>query len=184
MQRLFALALVVLAAALLAAGCGGSDDSEETSATTDVGERPLHGHLELGGHTHLEREFAARGNISRDSLETAADDVKGATETLADDLRGIGRPDTEAGEQAKDSVDQLAGELEQEADKIESAVEDVSGVSGMLNAVSTVAATLATMSTQVTSTVDELEQLDAQGELRDAFEEAPSCSELSDLRPG
>ena len=73
-----------------------------------------------------------------DSLESAADDVKGATDTLVEDLKGVGKPDLEAGEQAKDSVDQLSDELENEVDKIESAVDDVSGVSGVLSAVSTV----------------------------------------------
>jgi gas vesicle protein len=184
MQRLLAFALVMLTVALLAAGCGGSDDSEETSATTEWASDLCTAISSWADTLTSSANSLQGGNISRDSLESAAEDVKSATDTLVDDLRGVGRPDTDAGQQAKDSVDQLAGELEQEADKIESAVEDVSGVSGVLNAVSTVAATLATMSTQVTSTVEELEQLDAQGELRDAFEEAPPCSELSSLRPG
>jgi methyl-accepting chemotaxis protein len=183
MQRL--LVSVMLAAALLAAGCGGSDDdSDGTSATTEWASDICTAVSAWADTLTSSANSLQGGNISRDSLESAAEDVKSATDTLVDDLRGVGRPDTDAGQQAKDSVDQLAGELEQEADKIESAVEDVSGVSGVLNAVSTVTATLATMSTQVTSTVDELEQLDAQGELRDAFEEAPPCSELSSLRPG
>ena len=53
------------------------------------------------------------GNLSADSLESAVDDVKEATETLADDLRDAGTPDTEDGQQAKDLVDQLADEIDE-----------------------------------------------------------------------
>ena len=92
----------------------------------------------------------------------------------------LGRPDTHAGQEAQDTLNGLADDLSDEADTIESAVEDVSGVSEVLGAVSTVSSTLLTMGEQVGSAVSRLEALDGAEELKDAFEEADSCSELTE----
>ena len=51
---------------------------------------------------------SAQGDISKDSLTTAVDDAKSATETFTSDIEDLGKPDTEAGQQAKESIDQLA----------------------------------------------------------------------------
>ena len=58
------------------------------------------------------------------------------------------------------------------------AVDDASGVSGVVEAVTAVSAAISSLGAQLTSTFAELEQLDAGGELEDAFEEAASCDEL------
>jgi hypothetical protein len=182
MRRTIAFA-ALLVALLLAAGCGGSDESEANDLTVWAGQlcTVFSGWAEEVTTT---TDALRGGDISKDSLQGAADGVKSATDTLVNDLKDTPRPDSDAGQQAKDSVDQLADELEQEAGKIESAVEDASGASGIVTAVSTVTAALATMRTQVTSTVDELEGLDAQGELRTAFEDAVPCRELSGFSAG
>jgi ABC-type transporter Mla subunit MlaD len=175
MLRILAL---FAAAALLAAGCGGSDDESEANDLTAWADQLCSAVSGWSQELTDTRDALQGGDISEDSLQNAADGVKSATDTLVDDLRDIPRPETDAGQQAKDSVDQLADELEQEADKIESAVDDASGVSGVLTAVSTVSATLVTMGNQVRSAVAEVEQADAAGELRQAFDEAVSCTEF------
>jgi methyl-accepting chemotaxis protein len=172
------LALVagILATAVLAAGCG-SDDNETPPATqwaSDVC-------TAVSTWADSLRESASSfqgGNISADGLKSAAGDVKSATDTLADDLKGVGKPDTEAGAEAQSAVEKLGDDLSEQADTIESAVDDVSGVNGVLGAVSTVTGALATMSAQVTATVDQLAQLDPGGELRQAFDDAPPCQDL------
>ena len=118
------------------------------------------------------------GNLSEDSLESAVDDVKEATETLADDLEDAGKPDTEDGQQAKDLVDQLA-------DEIDEGVRDDGrrggrrpGRSGIVTAITQITSTLATMSSEVGGIVDQLEQLDPGTELEDAFENADECASL------
>jgi methyl-accepting chemotaxis protein len=119
------------------------------------------------------------GGISADALKSAAGDVEDATETLADDLKGLGRPDTEAGQQAQKTIETLADQLSDGADTIEDAVDDVSGLQGVVAAVSTVTKTLTTMGTQVASAFSELEGLEGGQELKDAFSEADSCSSLT-----
>ena len=105
--------------------------------------------------------------------------MKSATDTLESDLKDLGKPDTEAGQQAKDSLDQLSSDLSTDTDTITSAIDDVSGVSGIAAAVTTVSTTLATMQTQITSAYTSFTQLDAKGELETPFQQASSCQQLT-----
>ena len=76
--------------------------------------------------------------MSKDGLNTAADDIKSASDTLISDLKGLGKPDTKQGQDAKDSVDQLSSELKDEANQIESDVKNISGVQGAATAAQSV----------------------------------------------
>ena len=111
-------------------------------------------------------------------MTSAVDDLQSATSDFVDDVRGLGAPDTEAGEQAKESLDQLADAADESLSTIQNTVDDVSGVSGIVEAVTAIGTAISTMGTQVSSTVTELKQLDAGGELEAAFNEADSCKEL------
>ena len=102
-----------------------------------------------------------------------------ATQTLASDLKGLGKPDTPSGQQAKDSLDKLSANLQQDVATIESAVKGVSGVSGALAVASTVTGTFATMRTLVKTTFTDLQGLDAKGELKTAFTNSSACSSLT-----
>jgi hypothetical protein len=104
--------------------------------------------------------------------------VKDATNTLGDDLEGAGKPDTESGEEAKETVDDLRSSLDENVGTIEDAIDNASDT-GIATAVSTVSATLATMRTEITAAVDKLKQLDADDELRSALSDAEACSSLS-----
>ena len=46
-------------------------------------------------------------------MEDAVDDLESATSEFIDDVRGLGTPDTEAGEQAKEPLDQLADDVDE-----------------------------------------------------------------------
>ena len=116
---------------------------------------------------------SVKDNPSADGLKSAVDDVKQATSTLTGDLDALGKPDTEAGQEAKDAIDELATRAETEIDEIESAT------GGGAAALSTLVGSLTTISSQVSSTFDQLvEQLDGSDELQTAFENADSCDEL------
>ena len=179
MRPTFSAAALAVVLALLVAACGSSDDGSDTSATATWADEVCSSVTTWTDSLTSSVSSLQGGNISREALEGAVDDVKSATDTFVADLRGLGKPDTEAGEEAKNSVDQLTEQLEQEVDEIEGAVDDVSGVSGVLTAISTVTATLASMGSQLSSTFSELEQLDASGELENAFRESDSCQGIS-----
>ena len=179
MARRLALAAIPLAVlAFLAAGCGGSSSSSGDTLPTEEWAGNLCTAIvawtdSLGSSvTSLQS-----GNLSEDALQGVADDAKSSTETLIDDLEGLGKPDTEAGEEAQASLNQLADDLQKDVDEIESAVNDSSA--SALSTTSTVSNTLVTMGNQLMSTFSQLEQLDAQGELEDAFNAADSCQQLT-----
>ena len=166
----------VAAAAFLAAGCGGGND--ETPSAVDWANSVCQA-VSTWTSSIASIGQTVQQNPTQESLKTAGDDVKSATETFSDDLKSAGTPDTESGSQAKDAVDQLTTNLDDGLQKIQTAIEDASGASGALTAVSTVSSTLATMGNQVVATFQQLEQIDAQGELNDAFGQADACAGLT-----
>jgi len=163
-----AIAFALCALSFTAAGCGGEDDA---SATEDWA-GGLCSSLSAWSDSITSATESVKDNPSADGLQSAVDDVKQATSTLTGDLDALGKPDTEAGQEAKDAIDELATSLETEIDEIESAT------GGGAAALSTLVGSLTTISSQVSSTFDQLEQLDRSDELQSAFENADSCDEL------
>jgi uncharacterized protein YoxC len=176
MYRWLAWVVVALLAAFLASGCGG-DGGDESSAT-EWADDVCSAITTWKDSITSTADSLRGGNLSEDALRSAADDVESATSDFVDDVRGLGKPDTDAGEKAKESLDQLADDADENLSAIQSAVDDVSDVSGAVAAVTTISSTLSTMGNQLSSTFTELEQLDAGGELETAFKEADSCKEL------
>jgi hypothetical protein len=159
--------------ALAAAGCGG-DDSQVSASTQWAGD--LCTAITTWKSEVTSAADSITSNPSRDTFEQAAGDAKQATETLVDTVKGLGAPDTEAGDQAKAAVDTLATELQSDVDTIQQALSDASGVQGLLAAVSTVSATVSKMSSQLSSSLDELSSLrDVDGQLRQSFADASAC---------
>jgi len=175
MRWLFPLALVVVIAAL-AAGCGGSKKPPTTAEWAD-------GVCSAVSTWEDALKSAAQpitsGDVSKDSLKTAADDAKSATDTLTSDLKDLGKPDTQVGQQAQDQIDTLTGQLQADVDTIKSAAEGASGMSDITAAVTTATTTVATMKTQVNATITSLKQLNAKGELTTAFQQSSSCQQLT-----
>ena len=174
-RRLIAIAsLVVLVS--LAAGCGGDSDDTEAAATWAD---DLCGSLTTWKDSIDSVVNELKQNPTRDQLETATSDTKDATDTLVDDLKGLGKPDTEAGDQAKQTVDTLTTQVEDGVDTVEQAVDDASGASGMLNAISVASSTHATLLQQITAAVEKLRGLDPGSELESAVQDSSSCQSLS-----
>jgi len=174
-------AAVVLAAALaFAAGCGGSGDK------TSSAEQWANGFCEAV--TTWQNDLTSIANnlkqkqssLTKSDVTSSVDEAKSSTQTLGKSLKDLGKPDTDAGQQAQDEVAQLSDSLSKSVDTVQKAVDDASGagVAGVLNAVSVASGTLVTMGKEVSSTVSQLEQLDAQGEMKQAFQKASSCKTL------
>jgi hypothetical protein len=172
MSRFRHLSAVALGAALLAAGCGGEDEPAAVGWADDFCSSLT---------TWTDSVQAATQTLTSgdaDRVETAVDDLRDATRQLADDLESLGAPETDAGAEAKASLDTLAESLRDDLEEIEGAASDAEGASGLLTAISTISATLVAMGQATSETLEELEQLDGRGELADAFEQADSCQEL------
>jgi uncharacterized protein YoxC len=164
---------ISLLAFTLAAGCGGDDGPPSATEWADSLCSAL------GDWTDSIRSAAesVTANPSRESLEGAVDDVEGATQTLADDVEGLETPDLEAGQQAEQSVDELSDSLNAEVEKVKETAENAT-LGTISEAVSAISASFSAMSQQISTAFTELEGLDPGGELRTAFDEADSCSEL------
>jgi phage-related protein len=176
-----ALVTLVVAAAVLAAGCGKSSSTSSSSSSPSDWANGLCSALATWSSSVKSAANSLKGgNVSESSLKSAAGDIKDASNTLVDDLKGLGKPNTTGGQQAKDAVDQLSSEVKTDVGKMQSAVDNASGgLSGAVAAATSVTATLSTMGTQINSTASKLQQADAKGELQKAFKDAPACSSLS-----
>jgi hypothetical protein len=171
------LIVAVVATVTLAAGCGGKSDSESTSA----GEWANNLCSAIGTWTGSVRSAASslKGNVSESSLKSGSEDISKATGKLEDDLKGLGKPDTESGQKVKETIDTLSGQLKTDVEKIDEAVKGVSGGNGVLTALSTVSSTLSTVGDQVKAAFTNVQQLDTKGELANAFKNASACKSLS-----
>ncbi len=143
-----------------------------------VGDRILH-----RSH-HVEDELRAIGDdltssLSEDGLKDAAESVSSATDTFIDDVRGLGRPDTESGQEVESSLDRLSNTLETEKADIEQTVDDISGLTGIPSAVTAIVTSLTAMSTAFQTALESIEDADVGDELQTALEDSDACADLS-----
>jgi uncharacterized phage infection (PIP) family protein YhgE len=182
MRTRIALTVGIVALALVAAGCGGSDN-ESTSQTTSADDWAAGFCSAVTDWTdelkNITSEFSSPSNLSQDGLQNAAEDVRGATDNLVDDLRGLGAPDTESGQEVKTSLDSLSNTLEAESGKISDIVDGVSGVTGIPGALSSITTSLSAMGTAFSNTLQTIEDADAKGELQGALEDSPDCAGIT-----
>jgi len=171
---LISLVFVAAALALLAAGCG----SKSQPSTAEWVDGACSSVVTWRNSLTEAAQSVQGGNLTEDSLKNAANEVKSATDTLQSDLKDLGKPESESGQQAKESIDHLSSELNDGADSIKSTVDDVSNVSGIVSATASITATLGTMANQISTTVKSLQGIDPGGELQTAFDQSDSCQEL------
>jgi len=177
MRRTLIGACAAVLAALAVAGCGGSSSSGTTA--TDTWASGVCTAITTWQNQLKSIETSVKsGSVTKDSIDGAVSQAQDATVQLGKSLKKLGKPDTQAGAQAKTEVQNLSDELSKGVKTIQDAVSDATGAAGVLSAVSTATGTLSTMVTQVTTTMTNLQQLDAQGELEKAFESSAACKPL------
>ena len=174
-------AAAVAALALGASACGSGETTSTAGSSASVQWASGVCSAFTDWKTSLEetRTSLKGSELSESALRQAGRDVRDATTTLKRSLKQLGKPDTEASDAAKSSLDQLSTQLSDGMDMIQKAARGRNaGVSGALGAASTVSGTLSTMADELSSTVAELRQLDAKGDLGQAFHEASACAPL------
>ena len=167
-------ALVLLPTVL--AGCGGSSNSspEADWAQSFCGA--------LGtwktSVTDAGKTFKDTGSLTKDKAQQAVDSISNANEKLVSDLKGLGKPEGSAGDQAKSEVQNLSNQLSDDADKARNAMKGVSNAQELLASISTLAGIASSAASQVSSTFTQLKSLDASKEWQDAFENSDACKSL------
>jgi uncharacterized protein YoxC len=175
LQRLFVPAFATI---MLAAGCGGDGNGGGTTSPTEWADGLCSATTTWTESLTSSAQSLQGGALTKESLQGVTDDVKDSTKTYVDDVKGLGKPDTEAGQQAKEELDGLADDLNDGVEKIDMAADEASGTSGVLGAISSISSTLQMTGQQVSSSLEQLEQLDSAGELEQGFQEADSCDQL------
>jgi uncharacterized protein YoxC len=172
-----AVAAVVIAAALAAQGCGSSDEPASATEWAD-GVCSAIGDWRDSVEPALEK--VTSGDLSKDALEDAGNEIQDANDALAEDLKDLDRPETASGQKAEDSIQKLSDDIEGGRDEIEAAVDDASDLGSTLEAVAVVSRTLSQLLTKVGTTIEEISQLDPGGEIEKAFSDSDACSSLRD----
>jgi len=165
-----AAAVILATVALATAGCGS--DKSDSSSTTDWANDVCSA---VSTYSNSVRDAATslQENISRAGFDAATKQVQEATDTFTDEIESLGKPQTDAGDRGKTTLDTLSKQLNDDLDSAQAAKGD-----GLVQGLSTVTDALAAAQTQIRAAVNELEGLDAQGELSEAFKSASACDSL------
>ncbi len=167
----------LLLLAVLAAGCGGGGGSSDANSAEDWADGVCSAINTWTDSLRSAGQSLSGGNLSENSLDQAATDLKDATAQLKDDLSGLGKPDVSSGDEAEESIDTLSSGISDGVDKIDGAIDDAQSGGSLASALTTVTSTISTMGSQVQETFSDLEQLG--GELKSAFQDASSCSSVT-----
>jgi hypothetical protein len=169
---------LVLVLALAAAGCGGKKKQPTAEDWANgVCSAVSTWTVSLGS---IGSSLTADPTLG--GLKSAKSDLNKANDAFVSDLKGLDKPNTKSGEQAKEITDKLAGQIDQDEQDIGDAVDKASGVQGVLTAAKAIQTTMSTMGTQFQSAFTSLQTLDVSGELEQAFKTAGSCKKLAQSR--
>ena len=173
------LLVVPLAAMRIASGCGGSGGGSSTSSAETWADGVCGSLNTWKSSVTAAGASITGGSMSQDQVTSAVNQVKDATSKLSSDLKGLGRPDTESGQQAQEALTKLSSQLDADVDQINQAVEGASGPTAAVGIATSVGAALSQMSTQVSAALSTLDQADTKGELNDAFQNSDACKQLT-----
>lgn len=122
--------------------------------------------------------------LTADSLRDKLGDASDATSDLVTQLRDLGPPDLESGDELEQQLDASADELESSFESVKASAEEVANAPAgeFLQQLATVASDFATLQTAISGTVTTLQNADvaesSKAELQQAFADAPSCESL------
>jgi len=175
-MRSFLAALSLGCALALAAGCGG----EESGAGAWVGGVCSSVQEWRENVTSLAVDAQVEG-LSPETVMTAIEGGVEATERLRDQLDDLGAPDTEAGDEIEQALDDLADNAvetaEEARERAEGLPEDQS-VPELIQSLMSIAQDLQAIVGEAQATFTELQELEPGQELEEAFESSEDCQEL------
>jgi hypothetical protein len=169
------LAALCGALALLAAGCGGDESASKQWADdfcTSVGDWK-------NDVEDAAAELADPASIDEQTLDEAVRKAVAATDDLLADLGQLGPPQTDAGKEIEQQLNDLEDVLRARASQTRKALElSASSVSDAFARLATIAAQLADSAQAVEQTIRRVRQLDPAGELEQALRESDACEGL------
>jgi hypothetical protein len=171
------LAALSLGCALaLAAGCGG-EESGAGPWVDDVCSSVQEWRENL---TSLVVDAQTEG-LSRETVMTAVEGGVEATQRLRDQLRDLGPPDTEAGDEIETELDALADSVVESVEDARAQAEELpedQSVPELLESLTSIGASLQSVVADAEATFAELQELEPGRELEEAFESSEECQDL------
>jgi len=123
------------------------------------------------------------GTLTADSLNAKIDDGKAATQKLIDDLKALGPPDLQAGDQAKQQLTSDLDSIQSTFDQLQGAAQQATqGGKLSLPALAQLAPQFQALLDAASNTVDDVKSANVaeqdKAELQAAFADAQSCQAL------
>jgi len=183
MVKKLSIAAAVLALAVAAAGCGGGNDTTTTTAEATPAGEWADGFCTAvttweSALKDIASQFTDLSSFSQEGLQNAADDAKSATDQLVADLKALGTPDTQSGEEVKSSVDTFSTTIQSQLDSIQTTVDETSGIAELPAAAKKITTSVTAMTTAFSDTWSTIQNADVGGELKDALDSSSACTDL------
>jgi hypothetical protein len=176
----FALLGVVAVLVVVRLVRGEGDDSSSTTTTVSAAAAWADGACSAFSAWKADLHTAAaeiRANPTKGGLEKGLDKAQTATKSMGETLSSLDTPSTEAAGQAKDTLQTLKSQLQDNAAVIRSTIDGLSGAKGSVEATSTISTTLVTMRDQLKLAAETLRSL-PKGELEQAVSSSSACQTL------
>jgi hypothetical protein len=173
-------AAVALSAVLaaVAAGCGGSSPEEKWagSVCSDVADWKSEVQ-KASDDVKTQLQSPQAGTLA--AIDADVRSAVSATEQLATDLKATKPPDTDAGRQAKQEIDDLSNQLDATVAKAKQTVDGVpqgAGLTETVKALAPLASSLSSLAVAASSTLASVKA--TASEIKKGFEDADSCKEF------
>jgi septal ring factor EnvC (AmiA/AmiB activator) len=188
--RIFGCGVVTLALVAAFSGCGGSDGGSGSSADTTTSGVTT---TATGNATALDgwasglcqaiaswestvKTTSAKIDNSQADFNSASQAISSANQALTGSLGGLGTPPAPASTEAKDAIDELSTNLQDESASIKQALNgNFSTQSQIATASARVRASISKMNASISKTVADLKALPDKEGWKKSFQQVPAC---------
>lgn len=177
MKRFGAALILTTVLAFAAAGCGGSEPSASEEWAGDVCSEvgDWQDQIEQSA-ADIREQVQSPGADTLAAIQSEIEEGVDASKDLADELRSLEPPDTDAGEQAQQEIESLADQVEATVDKTKETIDNLPENASLTEVAQAVAPLLPALQGLVTNTSATLTSVQERGsELKEAFDKADSC---------
>jgi uncharacterized phage infection (PIP) family protein YhgE len=176
-KRFGAALILTTVLAFAAAGCGGSEPSASEEWAGDVCSEvgDWQDQIEQSA-ADIREQVQSPGADTLAAIQSEIEEGVDASKDLADELRSLEPPDTDAGEQAQQEIESLADQVEATVDKTKETIDNLPENASLTEVAQAVAPLLPALQGLVTNTSATLTSVQERGsELKEAFDKADSC---------
>jgi hypothetical protein len=178
-RHVLVIATLGTALSLALAGCGGGGTSPEQEWASSVCTSISAWQTEINTVTSNAANALAQPGATRKDVDDAIDQGVAATQTLIDDLKQLGGPDTAEGAQAKQQVDAFLAEAKAALGGVQSAIKNIPAGEKLTTIVTQLSGQAVNLQRTIASGKALIGSLEGMGgDLKDGFEKADSCKDL------